>query len=113
MQKMPNKHISAHLKKTELACRLHYHQLARGNHRRKRAGSTSTATSTVSNSSTSSGHSLPQYPLPGQGGYAPIHGSPAGYSSMSPGGYPTLSTSPPRVQHKVLLPKPRTLTPDD
>lgn len=30
MQKMPYKHIAAHLKKTELACRLHYHQLSHG-----------------------------------------------------------------------------------
>ncbi|KAK8058595.1 hypothetical protein PG994_009043 [Apiospora phragmitis] len=28
LQKMPYKHIAAHLKKTELACRLHYHQLS-------------------------------------------------------------------------------------
>ena len=35
LQKMPYKHIAAHLKKTELACRLHYHQLSHGSHRRK------------------------------------------------------------------------------
>lgn len=34
---MPYKHIAAHLKKTELACRLHYHQLTHGSNRRKRA----------------------------------------------------------------------------
>ncbi|KAK8035126.1 hypothetical protein PG993_010121 [Apiospora rasikravindrae] len=48
LQKMPYKHIAAHLKKTELACRLHYHQLSHGSNRRKR---------TTSMSSTSSGHS--------------------------------------------------------
>lgn len=36
---MPYKHIAAHLKKTELACRLHYHQLSHGSNRRKRTGS--------------------------------------------------------------------------
>jgi hypothetical protein len=45
---MPYKHIAAHLKKTELACRLHYHQLSHGSNRRKR---------TTSVSSGSSGHS--------------------------------------------------------
>ncbi|TDZ36136.1 hypothetical protein C8034_v002259 [Colletotrichum sidae] len=35
LQKMPYKHIAAHLKKTELACRLHYHQLSHGSNRRK------------------------------------------------------------------------------
>ncbi|KAK2734042.1 hypothetical protein FQN57_001877 [Myotisia sp. PD_48] len=39
MQKMPYKHISAYLHKTELACRLHYHQMTYGNNRKRRAGS--------------------------------------------------------------------------
>ncbi|EHK96450.1 hypothetical protein GLAREA_10871 [Glarea lozoyensis ATCC 20868] len=39
LQKMPYKHIAAHLKKTELACRLHYHQLSHGSNRRKRTNS--------------------------------------------------------------------------
>lgn len=50
MQKMPYKHIAAHLKKTELACRLHYHQLSHGSNRRKR-------TTSVSSGSSASGHS--------------------------------------------------------
>ena len=33
---MPYKHIAAHLNKTELACRLHYHQISHGSSRRKR-----------------------------------------------------------------------------
>ena len=41
MQKMPYKHIAAHLKKTELACRLHFHQLSHGSNRRKRTTSLS------------------------------------------------------------------------
>lgn len=42
---MPYKHIAAHLKKTELACRLHYHQLSHGTNRRKRAASISSCSS--------------------------------------------------------------------
>ena len=41
MHKMPYKHIAAHLKKTELACRLHYHQLSFGTKRHRRAASSS------------------------------------------------------------------------
>ncbi|KAI1393276.1 uncharacterized protein F4822DRAFT_6323 [Hypoxylon trugodes] len=46
LQKMPYKHIAAHLKKTELACRLHYHQLSHGSNRRKRTTSVSSGSST-------------------------------------------------------------------
>lgn len=42
---MPYKHIAAQLKKTELACRLHYHQLTHGSNRRKRAVSCSSVSS--------------------------------------------------------------------
>jgi hypothetical protein len=113
---MPYKHIAAHLKKTELACRLHYHQLSHGSHRRKRTASTSTASS---NSSSSSKHSLhQQYQLPslhgdGIGFQTPMHGSPNGYHLTSPEKYTVLNQSPGRVHHKVLLPKPRTITPDE
>ena len=40
---MPYKHIATHLKKTELACRLHYHQLSHGSNRRKRTTSVSSS----------------------------------------------------------------------
>ncbi|KFA66014.1 hypothetical protein S40285_03706 [Stachybotrys chlorohalonatus IBT 40285] len=46
LQKMPYKHIAAHLKKTELACRLHYHQLSHGSNRRKRTPSFSSGSET-------------------------------------------------------------------
>lgn len=46
MHKMPYKHIAARLKKTELACRLHYHQLSFGNKRHRRAPSPSSFAST-------------------------------------------------------------------
>ncbi|KAL8835841.1 MAG: hypothetical protein Q9170_003164 [Blastenia crenularia] len=39
LHKMPYKHIAMTLKKTELACRLHYHQLSFGNKRRRRTSS--------------------------------------------------------------------------
>ncbi|KAH7041594.1 uncharacterized protein B0I36DRAFT_234396 [Microdochium trichocladiopsis] len=45
LQKMPYKHIAAHLKKTELACRLHYHQLSHGSNRRRRTASVSSSSS--------------------------------------------------------------------
>lgn len=47
LQKMPYKHIAAHLKKTELACRLHYHQLSHGSNRRKRTTSMSSSGSST------------------------------------------------------------------
>lgn len=49
---MPYKHIAAHLKKTELACRLHYHQLSHGSNRRKRTTSISSGSSTGGHSPT-------------------------------------------------------------
>lgn len=49
---MPYKHIAAHLKKTELACRLHFHQLSHGSNRRKRTTSVSSASSTGGHSPT-------------------------------------------------------------
>lgn len=61
--KMPYKHIAAHLKKTELACRLHYHQMLSGGGRRRRTESIS---STSSNEPMVSGslpiHSPPSSP---------------------------------------------------
>src|SRR3954452_8965584 len=45
--KMPYKHIAAHLQKTELACRLHYHQMTFGNNRRRRANSASCVRNSV------------------------------------------------------------------
>ncbi|PSR80425.1 hypothetical protein BD289DRAFT_374070 [Coniella lustricola] len=72
MQKMPYKHIAAHLKKTELACRLHYHQLSHGSNRRKRT------TSMSSSASSSNSHSpLMHTTMP-----SPIHESPS--RSVSP-----------------------------
>lgn len=47
MHKMPYKHIAAHLQKTELACRLHYHQMSYGSNRRRRNSSVSSTASSV------------------------------------------------------------------
>jgi hypothetical protein len=107
---MPYKHIAAHLKKTELACRLHYHQLSHGNHRRRRQ-STSTNSST---SSTSSRYSLNQLPLPGFDPHtlaSQSHGAMNGYH-LGLNSYSTQQHSPGKVQHKILLPKPPTISPD-
>jgi hypothetical protein len=100
---MPYKHIAAHLKKTELACRLHYHQLSHGNHRRRRQ-STSTNSST---SSSSSRYSFNQLPLPTYDAHTLASQAQASYNT-----YPSIQNSPGRVQHKLLLPKPPTITPD-
>jgi len=111
MQKMPYKHIAAHLKKTELACRLHYHQLSHGSHRRRRA-STSTNSST---SSTSSKYSISQLPLPVYDSNGFPNGSPPNaYQQHLPGaGYgPATIHGNGRAQHKILLPKPPAITPD-
>lgn len=75
MQKMPYKHIAAYLKKTELACRLHYHQLSHGSNRRKR-------TTSMSSGSSNSGHS----PVLQTSLGSPIH---------EHGGAPSRSVSPP------------------
>lgn len=42
---MPYKHIALHLRKTELACRLHYHQMLYGSNRRRRSESISSIVS--------------------------------------------------------------------
>lgn len=103
---MPYKHIAAHLRKTELACRLHYHQLCHGSGRRRRAPSCS---------SLSSDHS----PVMTTSTLAPF-----GARSLSPpnglGGYATPpytndlhlpsirgSESPPRLP--AILPKPMSI----
>ncbi|KAI9781275.1 MAG: hypothetical protein M1839_006067 [Geoglossum umbratile] len=59
LQKMPYKHIASHLKKTELACRLHYHQLSHGSNRRKRTGSP-TIDSPIRSSPLSAQQSVPR-----------------------------------------------------
>ncbi|KAF2748311.1 hypothetical protein M011DRAFT_493701 [Sporormia fimetaria CBS 119925] len=111
MQKMPYKHIAAHLKKTELACRLHYHQLSHGSHRRKRTSSVS------SSASSSSAGQSPAYSLAvdhDDFSQSSRHGSPMSYTGGSPHiRTSSITASPGRNHHKILLPKPHTLTPRD
>ena len=118
MQKMPYKHIAAYLKKTELACRLHYHQLSHGSSRRKR-------TTSMSSGSSNSGHS----PVLQTSLGSPIHehgGAPSrsvsppmsagSYGSTSPGGIqlPSImsatasNNTSPRLP--TILPKPASMT---
>jgi hypothetical protein len=59
LQKMPYKHIAAHLKKTELACRLHYHQLSHGSNRRKRTSSVTSSSAGSVGHSPEMTHSMP------------------------------------------------------
>ncbi|KAK4227754.1 hypothetical protein QBC38DRAFT_183146 [Podospora fimiseda] len=117
LQKMPYKHIAAHLKKTELACRLHYHQLSHGSNRRKR-------TTSMSSGSSASGHSPPLHatapsPIHERGDGASRSVSPPGsagsYSSISPTGIqlPSIMTAAasastsPRLP--TILPKPSSM----
>ncbi|KAL5116324.1 hypothetical protein ACEQ8H_005782 [Pleosporales sp. CAS-2024a] len=106
MQKMPYKHIAAHLKKTELACRLHFHQLSHGSHRRKRTSSVSSATSCSSNGTSAAYAMAVDHDAYSQS--SSRHSSPMSYTG-SP--HVTTTASPGRAQHKILLPKPRALTP--
>ncbi|KAL7626089.1 hypothetical protein AAE478_002859 [Parahypoxylon ruwenzoriense] len=114
LQKMPYKHIAAHLKKTELACRLHYHQLSHGSNRRKRTTSVSSGSST--------GHS----PILPAAVPSPIHErsprdfSPPGHTGSHDPDSPNYTTSvqlpsiitganaSPRLP--AILPKPATMT---
>ncbi|KAJ4985602.1 hypothetical protein SVAN01_08877 [Stagonosporopsis vannaccii] len=108
MQKMPYKHIAAHLKKTELACRLHYHQLSHGSHRRRRNSSVSSTASfgSIAQSVCSVGTDQEDFSQSSR------HTSPMSYAGGAHHIRSTsLTASPGRSQHKILLPKPRTLTP--
>lgn len=88
---MPYKHIAAHLKKTELACRLHYHQLSHGSNRRKR-------TASVSSGSTSMHSPIMHANIP-----SPIH------EASNPGTPATYTYSP--VVHHAHLPPASSLLP--
>ncbi|PKS13351.1 hypothetical protein jhhlp_000122 [Lomentospora prolificans] len=95
LQKMPYKHIAAHLKKTELACRLHYHQLSHGSNRRKRTTSVSSGSST--------GHS----PIMPATARSPIGEGPTSRSASPPGSagsYGPVSPGPGGLGSGVQLP---------
>ncbi|KAF2144035.1 uncharacterized protein K452DRAFT_296294 [Aplosporella prunicola CBS 121167] len=63
-QKMPYKHIAQQLNKTELACRLHYHQLSHGSHRRRRNASVSSIASSVVSGISTNTSPCSQFSLP-------------------------------------------------
>lgn len=87
LQKMPYKHIAAHLKKTELACRLHYHQLSHGSNRRRRTNSITSSGTASTTQSPIMQHSMP----------SPIHESMNSHS-QSPSDYTYSPQSQPIVQ---------------
>ena len=111
---MPYKQIAAQLKKTELACRLHYHQLAHGSHRRRR---TSSVCSTASQRSGDVPLSMSRYHVNHE--YAPITpahsprlGSPINsLRGASPANRFSAVNNSPGQGHssKMLLPKPHLL----
>lgn len=100
MHKMPYKHIAAHLKKTELACRLHYHQLSFGN-KRHRHNAPSSSLGPTERSSISPSRNLSDEVHHQQRQLPPfnLHNSPDLYY-RSPE-----QTSPPS-NHVPILPKP-------
>jgi len=113
---MPYKHIAAHLKKTELACRLHYHQLSHGSNRRKR-------TTSVSSGSSTSGHSpILQTSIPSpirehdDGRSISPPGSAGSYGPNSPNGgiqLPSIMSAGPNHNSPrlpTILPKPASMT---
>lgn len=118
LQKMPYKHIAAHLKKTELACRLHYHQLCHGSNRRKRTTSMSSGSSTGGHSPVL--HATIPSPINEHGGLTSRSVSPPGsagsYGGTSPAGIqlPSImsatasSNTSPRLP--TILPKPASMS---
>ncbi|KAF2124358.1 hypothetical protein P153DRAFT_302087 [Dothidotthia symphoricarpi CBS 119687] len=107
LQKMPYKHIAAHLEKTELACRLHYHQLSHGSHRRRRNSSVSSTMSAVSVGQSPSFSMAADHDDCTQ---SPRQCSPISYTT-SPHARSKSDTTFMRAQHKILLPRPHILTP--
>jgi hypothetical protein len=81
---MPYKHIASYLKKTELACRLHYHQLSHGSNRRRRTNSL--------NSSSPDTTAQSDMPISAP---SPIHEG----ANMQPSTPPNYTYSPPAAQH--------------
>src|SRR5688572_12258539 len=102
LQKVAYKKIATHLDKTELACRLHYHQLSHGGNRRKRTNSLS------SNSSDKSATSPAQTPTSGVDSSRHRSTTPSRLSPISPtGAIQKLSANnPSKIKGKPLLPKP-------
>ena len=97
--KTPYKHIAAQLKKTELACRLHYHQLSFGSKSRRHASippKHAYDRSSVTPPASRLRQQTPQLPLPSFS--PPASPENHDYHSIKPGDHSS--------SHKPLLPKP-------
>lgn len=104
---MPYKHIAAQLKKTELACRLHYHQLSFGGKRRRRGASVCSSTSHDRRAS-----SIPPFDMPESRESTPQRQLPAYSPPRSPEASPSRNNSVPTpYSHIPILPKPVLPTP--
>jgi len=97
---MPYKHIASQLKKTELACRLHYHQLSFGSKARRASTINSFERSSASppDKQRQSETPTPQRPLPS---FSPPASPPQSWEYS-----PTDPSKTPQSQNKPILPKP-------
>ncbi|KAL7935844.1 hypothetical protein V8C35DRAFT_262919 [Trichoderma chlorosporum] len=105
-QKVPYKQIAIHLNKTELACRLHYHQITTG--RRKESVSESSPEMTVAGPFSAAPPVLPPAShLPGE--HVSMHRRNESYSSTSSGGsvqLPSIADNWAFPTLPIILPKP-------
>ncbi|KAI9673572.1 MAG: hypothetical protein M1817_002208 [Caeruleum heppii] len=109
LQKMPYKHIAAHLKKTELACRLHYHQLSHGTNRRKRAASIASSCSSGPSPMTPQQRLSPDVEVvtsEATSGHSPVHNTPIKFWGVPHENSPMSTTDSPQSTQKPLLPRP-------
>jgi hypothetical protein len=107
LDRVAYKKIASHLEKTELACRLHYHQLSHGGNRRKRNNSVSSNGSNGSAASpaTSPSAACPSSSSAGTKAFATSSFSPvnAAGAIQKPG---AASNTLSKIKGKPLLPKP-------
>ena len=100
---MPYKHIAAHLRKTELACRLHYHQMSYGSNRRRRTDSISSTASSNSSPSSANGQHQQEY-IPSAGSHRAVESTRRDSQTLSP--QPSNFDSPNQSRtHVPILPK--------
>ncbi|CUS13565.1 unnamed protein product [Tuber aestivum] len=107
LERIAYKKIAGHLDKTELACRLHYHQLSHGGNRRKRNNSISSTSSNASATSpVASSSSTSSTPLAKTRPSSPVTAS---FSPVNASGavQKPFSTTQPKIKGKPILPKPR------
>lgn len=101
LERVAYKKIASHLDKTELACRLHYHQLSHGGNRRKRNNSVSSTSSNASAQSPAASPATesPASKLPPTSSFSPVNA--AGAIQKASGANTT-----PKAKGKHILPKP-------